>query len=197
MTGVILAGGESERMGRDKAFLELGEKKVIERVISALSGIVGKIIIVTNDPLKYAAFGLETVRDIYPGVGVLGGIHTGLSYMRGDSGFFCACDMPFINPDLVKYIISKKGRRAAAVIPKVGGELEPLFAVYSKKCLVPAEDAIKAGERRIVSFFGKIRVREIPEGELLALDPDLLSFMNLNTPGDLKRANAIIEGRGK
>ena len=197
MTGVILAGGESARMGRDKAFLELGGEKVIERVISALFGIVKKIIIVTNDPLKYAGLGLETARDIYPGVGVLGGIHTGLSYMRGDSGFFCACDMPFVNPDLAKFIISKKGRRAAAVIPKVGGELEPLFAVYSKKCLVPAEDAIKAGERRIVSFFDKVRVKEIPEGELLAIDPGLLSFMNLNTPGDLERAKAIIGRRGK
>jgi molybdopterin-guanine dinucleotide biosynthesis protein A len=196
MTGVILAGGKSLRMGRDKAFLELGGTAVIERVISALGGITERLIIVTDDPLKYAGYGLETASDIYPGVGVLGGIHTGLSYMREDSGFFCACDMPFINPDLVKFIIEKRGRASAAV-PRVGGELEPLFAVYSKNCLKPAEDAIKAGEKRIISFFDNIKVKEIPEAEIKSIDPDLLSFMNLNTPEDLKRAGAIVEGSEK
>jgi molybdopterin-guanine dinucleotide biosynthesis protein A len=195
MTGVILAGGASKRMGEDKAFLSLGETVIIERVMGVLSSLFGRVFIVTDDPKKYASFDVEAVADVYPGIGALGGIHTGLFYARDEAAFFCACDMPFILPDLVKYIISKRGRAAAAV-PVVGGNYEPLFSVYGKKCIRHIEAAIEGGEKRIVSFFPAVRIQEITEEELRAVDPELVSLMNINTPEDLARARRMIEGEG-
>lgn len=101
ITGVVLAGGASRRMGADKSFLDLGGKPIVRHVIDTLTQLFSRVIIITNDREKYARFGMPTLADIIPGVGTLGGIHAGLHYLRDRAGFFVTSDMPFIKPAVI------------------------------------------------------------------------------------------------
>ena len=193
ITGIILAGGKSNRMGKDKALIELSGKRLIERVMSSFleASIFSRVIIITNDPERYEEFGVETAPDIYPGVGVLGGIHAGLSHTEDEAAFITACDMPLIKPGMIKYVRDSLGDYDAAV-PRVRGYMEPLFAVYRKTCLPMIEKAILSGERKILSFFKEISLTEITEDEMRSIDPELTSFFNINSPEDLLGAEGIL-----
>jgi molybdopterin-guanine dinucleotide biosynthesis protein A len=195
VTGMILAGGSSRRMGTDKSFLDLGGKPVVERTIEILTGSFDRVLIITNDPDKYARFGLPMRPDIIPGIGVLAGIHAGLSYLKDGAAFFAASDMPFIRPALVEYLVGAF-EDTDAVVPYFRGEYEPLLALYSKKCLSAVEKSINARKRRAISFLSNVRVRLVREGELIGVDPDLISFFNINTPEDYERAKRIAEESG-
>lgn len=200
VTGVILAGGKSRRMGVEKAFIELGGSTIIERVMDTIGRVVSEIIIVANDlelfnHIKAQYDGnipIEIVTDIYQGVGVLGGLHSGLYHAAGDSVFLCACDMPFINPDLVKFIVNVLDKNDAAV-PIVNNYFEPLLAAYSKGCLMSIERGIKRGERQMLSFYDDVKLRKINEWELRAVDKSLHSFININSPKDLIEAEKILK----
>jgi molybdopterin-guanine dinucleotide biosynthesis protein A len=192
ITGVILAGGASHRMGTDKSFLDLGGIPVIGHVIKILSMTFGRVLIITNDPDKYARFGLPTRPDIIPGLGVLGGIHAALSHITDDAAFVAASDMPFIKPAVVDHLIGAF-QDTDAVVPYLAGEYEPLLAVYSKGCLPAVERTIANHKRRAVDLLPAVRMRAIREDELAAIDPDLVSIFNINTPEDYERAKRIIE----
>ncbi len=190
VTGVILAGGSSRRMGTDKSFLEVGGKALIERVIDVFGSVFSRTIIVTNEPEKYARFGLETRRDVMPGIGTLGGIHAGLFYLVDNAAFFAASDMPFIKRELIEYLVAARGDSDAAV-PYFNGYYEPLFAAYSKRCLAAVQKRISSGTQQAISFLNDVNVRLVGEEELLAVDRELLSFFNINTPQDYERAKLI------
>lgn len=184
MTGVVLAGGQSRRMGRDKALLDFGGKSLLERVVEVVSQVCDPVLIVTNSPSCHAFLGLEMVGDLLPGRGALGGIHAGLFFSPTPRAFVVACDMPLLNPDLIRYLVGQP-TKWDVVVPKVGARLEPLHAVYSKRCLGPVEEALLKGKRSIVGFYPRVRVKEVAEEELRRLDPELRSLINLNTPQDL------------
>jgi molybdenum cofactor guanylyltransferase len=196
VTGVIQAGGKSTRMGGEpKALIELGGRRIVERVLAAIAPVVDDVLIVTNTPERYAFLGLPMVGDVFPDHGSLGGIYSGLKAAPGDVAFTVACDMPFLRADVARLVVAHAAE-ADVVIPRVGAQLETMHAVYAKPCLGPIEECLRAGRFKIVGFFDRVRVREIPEPDVRALaDPDVV-FMNVNTPDELARAREV-ESHGR
>jgi len=191
VTGVIQAGGKSTRMGGEpKALLELGCRRIVERVLDAVRPVVDDVLIVTNTPALYGFLGVPMVADVYPDHGSLGGIFSGLRAAAGDAAFTVACDMPFLHPDVARLVISRAGE-ADVVIPRVGEQLETMHALYAKACLPHIETRLKAGRLKIVGFFEDVRVVEVDQAEVARVRPPDVVFMNVNTPDELARARAL------
>ncbi|MGI5925640.1 MAG: molybdenum cofactor guanylyltransferase [Thermacetogeniaceae bacterium] len=184
--GIILAGGKSSRFKGNKAFAEISSQRLIERVVHVLKSVLPKVIIVTNTPEDYQISNAETVLDILPGRGPLGGIHAGLIASPYELNFVTACDMPFINKELVKYLVDQAADDDA-VVPVIGGYPEPLAAVYRRTCIKYIENVILADIYQVKSFYKFINVKYIPEEELLGFGGEKL-FFNINTRDDLKIA---------
>lgn len=187
MTIIILAGGKSVRMGRDKAFLKIDKIPLIERQVRLLKRHFKKIFIVTNSPHKYRHLrGVRVVSDIASGHGPIGGILSGLSASRERHNFVVACDMPFINPDLMKYM-RRNCSGYDVVVPRISNRYEPLFCIYSKNCIRKIKAF--AGKRilKISGFFPEVKVKEISREEAARFGRPEKIFMNLNTPEDLFR----------
>jgi molybdopterin-guanine dinucleotide biosynthesis protein A len=191
VTGVIQAGGKSIRMGgRPKALMELGGRRIIERVMMALEAVVDDVLVVTNTPELYDFLGVPMVPDVYPDHGSLGGIYSGLKAASGDAAFTVACDMPFLRPEIVRLVVERAGA-GDVVIPRVHGLYETLHAAYRKTCLPPMQERLNRGRLKIVDFFDAVQVVPIEEDELGRYgDPDIV-FMNVNTPQELERARAL------
>lgn len=185
MTGIILAGGESSRMGADKAFLDISGTPVIGRVLRVLSGLFRRIIIVTNSPERYKGYDARVVKDSLGIRGPLTGIYSGMLASGDEYNFVVACDMPFLNPGLVSYI-SGLAEGYDAVVPRVGGLPEPLHAVYRISLLPAMEKRLHGGKRQITGIFSDALVRYVSEEEIRRIDPELRSFVNLNTPEEYK-----------
>ena len=183
VSAAVMAGGKSRRMGRDKAWLELGGRPIIERVIDVLREVADEVVIVANDA-RYGALGLRVVPDRFPEGGALGGIATGVWAATHERVLVAACDMPFLRADVLRLLLSH-APEADAVVPRVGGEFETLHALYSKACLPAMERALAAGRMRVISFYDDVRVRAVEEDELRTVDPELRSFTNVNTPEEL------------
>jgi molybdopterin-guanine dinucleotide biosynthesis protein A len=191
VSGVIQAGGRSTRMGGSpKALAELGGRRIIERVVAAVEGIVDDLLVVTNTPEAYAFLGLPMVGDVYPDGGPLGGIYSGLRAVPGDAAFTVACDLPFLHREVVRLVVQGAGR-GDVVIPRVGGHLETLHALYARTCLAPMAARLAAGRLKIVGFFDEVRVVEIAEAEVARYADPAVVFMNVNTPEELARARAL------
>ena len=191
VTGVIQAGGKSTRMGGEpKALLELGGRRIIERVLDALRPVVDDVLIVTNTPALYGFLGIPMVPDVYPDHGSLGGIFTGLSAAGGGAAFTVACDMPFLHPEVARLVIGRAGE-GDVVIPRVGEQLETMHALYAKACLPHIETRLKAGRLKIVGFFPEVRVVEVAEADVARHRAPDVVFMNVNTPEELARARAL------
>ena len=193
VTGVIQAGGRSTRMGGEpKALLELGGKRIVERVVDALAAVVSGLLVVTNTPERYAFLQLPMVADRYPDGGALGGIFTGLAAAPGDAAFTVACDMPFLHPDVIRLVVARAGE-ADVVIPRVGQQYETMHALYAKSCLDAMETRLRAGQLKIVGFFPDVRVLEIGADAVARHRAPELAFMNVNTPEELARARVLAE----
>lgn len=190
MTGIVLAGGKSSRMGFNKAFIEFGGKRLIEATVDRLKALFPEVLIIANDPPRYAYLGVKVVSDLIPDSGSLGGIYTGLSVASHPACFFVACDMPFLNAEIIKLLI-REAEGWDAVVPRVRGELQPLHAVYAKSCLPLIKESIDASVLKIARFFPKAKVKIIEEPALRAVDPYLFGFMNVNTPLELEQAEAV------
>jgi len=185
VTGVILAGGKSSRFGSNKAFADVNGRQLIERVIEVTGSVFQRLIIITNNPGEYSSLGLPMYEDLIKGLGPLGGIYTGLEKMSDSSGFFVACDMPFLNERLIRYISKMNSKEYDAVVPKIDWKMEPLHSLYSKTCVPAIKGLIESGECMINRFFQSIRTRFIDEDEIRRYDPLLRSFYNINRPGEL------------
>lgn len=191
ITAVILAGGMSRRLGRNKALEPFEGEPLIRRVISRMSRVGDSVTVIVNAPERAAELnlpdGVATAIDRFPDRGSLGGIVTGLFTAQSEWSAFCACDMPFLNPRLYEYLASQR-TGYDAVVPVVEGRPEPTHALYSRVCIGPIEERICANDLKISSFFPDVRVKLVPEEEIRSKDPDLLSFFNINTQEDLDTA---------
>ncbi|HEY7745211.1 MAG TPA: formate dehydrogenase accessory sulfurtransferase FdhD [Desulfuromonadales bacterium] len=181
VTGVILAGGESRRMGSDKSLLPLNGGRFIDHVYRCLAGLFDEVLIVTNSPDLYAGLPCRTVPDLYPLKGSLAGIHSGLSHARCGKIFVVACDMPFLSAEVIRRLCAA-GEAADVIIPRSERGVEPLHALYDTRCLPAVEELLDAGEKKIVRFFPRVRVCEVPSTAFADCDPDERSFRNINTP---------------
>jgi len=141
-TAIILSGGRSSRMGEDKSLLEINGITIIERIHNLLCGIFGEVLIIMNDKEKYEKYSFNIAKDIYPGFGPLSGIHSGLINSNSDNNFFISCDMPFINYELIKYIISRNSEHDV-ILPRSNDTIHSLCGIYKKKCLGKATELLK------------------------------------------------------
>lgn len=183
IAGVILAGGASSRMGRNKALLSHGGVPLIEAVYRHLQPIFAEITVVTNTPEEYRLLPCRLVPDIYAGGGALAGIHAGLCQSGSPAAFVVACDMPYLNEDFIRHLAAR-ANPLGVVIPRGPDGLEPLHAVYGRGCLAAMERALSDGKRKITSFFADTSVQVVTEDEIAPFDPAFLSFRNINTPAD-------------
>jgi molybdopterin-guanine dinucleotide biosynthesis protein A len=191
-TGVILSGGLSTRFnGQNKAFIRVGGKRILDRLYAIFSDLFSEIILVTNDPLQFMEWDLTIVTDLFPVRSSLTGIHAGLFYMRNPYAFFSACDTPFLKKDLVETLLDNLNGNKDIIMPETAAGMEPLCAIYSKRCLNAAEHHIKENKFKIQRALRNHRLKKIPETALRAADPELTSFFNINTPQDLARSEEI------
>jgi molybdopterin-guanine dinucleotide biosynthesis protein A len=187
ITGVILAGGKSSRMGQNKALMSLGGKRLVDRVVEAMRRVFDDLLMVTNTPGVYADLGLPMVRDVWPEKGSLGGLYSAIYHVATPYCLVVACDMPFLQTAVLRYLITQINDYDV-VVPDVLGELQTLHAIYSKACLPPIERRLEMNRLRIIGFFPDVRVRTVTASELEPYDPALLAFQNLNTPEEFQAA---------
>jgi len=192
MTSVILAGGKSTRLGRDKALERIGVCPLIQHVIDPLSTLGNEIIVVTSHADTLPDLGVRKVADIYPDKGPLGGIYSGLKAAATRYCVVVGCDMPLLNVALLRYLMDL-APSFDVVLPRVGSNVEPLHAVYSKDCLEPIERALQQNRLQVQSFFNEVKVRYVEDAELSQFDPRHVSFFNVNSQSDLERARALLE----
>ena len=194
VSGIVLAGGMSRRLGRNKALEPVGGEALIRQVTGRLSKIADETIVVAADaeqarvlPLPASA---RVALDLYPGKGSLGGIFSGLSASQTTWAIVVACDMPFLNLELLRHMLDLREGHDV-VVPVLDGRPEPTHAVYSRTCLPHIEKRLQADDLKIARFFDEVRVKYVPQDDLARFDPDFLSFFNVNTQEDLDRALAL------
>jgi len=192
MTGIILAGGESRRMGKDKALLEIDGRRIIEMVAERLRSIFDDVMVVSSHSPVYQFLGLKVVRDVVCEKGPLGGIYTGLLVSESEYNFICACDMPFLNLELLRFMLSQVNDDTEVIVPIVKGLVEPLHSIYSKRCLGAIRAHLEDDELRVRDFLSEVKCNYLSEDLIRRYDPDLLSFFNLNTPEDLEVAKRYL-----
>ena len=185
---IILAGGKNSRMaGQDKAFLEIEGRPLIELIFERLKNLVNEIIVVTNCPEKYHCYPVKLVSDEKPGLGPLMGLYCGLKASSAKYNFVAACDMPFLNSGLVKYMIDSSDAYDA-LIPEIDSQLHPLCGLYSRDCLPVIEEMLKQDRRDVRSIFPKLKVRYLVKEELAQFDKGLLSLVNIYTKDEYEKS---------
>lgn len=187
--GVILAGGRSTRMGTNKAVLTVGGVRIIDRVLETLGALFPEILMIANDPVPYRERGLRIEPDVLPEHGSLGGIYSGLVHARAPRAFCCACDMPFLDPVLVRFLLAESAGYDVT-LPESPEGPQPMHAIYAKSCLPAIERVLAAGRFKITGFFDAVRVRTIPWDVVRTFDAAGDCFFNVNTPGELADAEA-------
>jgi molybdenum cofactor guanylyltransferase len=184
MTGVILSGGKSIRMGKNKAFIQVEGVPIIERIHNLFRELFQEVIIVTNEKDLFSNFDSKIFSDLIPGKGALGGLYTGIVFSSFDYSFCVACDMPFIKKSLVKYLIENVANEDV-IVPRTKDGLQPLHAIYSKSCVGPIKKSIEEGKSKIIDIYDQVNVKIIDEKHFLCFDPRRESFINVNTPEEL------------
>ncbi len=188
MTGIILSGGKSSRMGINKAFLEINGERLIDRTVKQFKELFPEVILVTNEPLLYLDQDVALVTDIYKRKGPLGGLYAGLYYASFDYAFLCACDMPYLNVEFIRYMMGKVAGYDV-VIPETSEGYFPLHAIYSRRALPTIKNLLERGDRlKVVGVFKGMRVLTIPEPVIRSYDPEGMMFLNINTEQDLQQA---------
>ncbi len=197
VTGVILAGGQSRRMGQNKALMRLGDEPLIAHVIRQMKSVTDELLLITNERDLYTALKLPMYADIVPDMGALGGLHTGLTCAANSTVICVGCDMPLLQPNLLSHLVTLLGNHDA-VVPCVQAtdRFTPVFqtlsAVYSERCLPVIDEMLSVGELRVHALYDRIDARIVEPHEWRAFDPRGLSFFNINTPEDFEKANKYI-----
>ena len=191
ITGIILAGGSSKRYGQDKAFLKIGNTRLIDSILQEMQTVFKRVILITNEKIKYEYLEIPMFEDLVKGFGPLGGIYTGLMSIPDQAGFFVACDMPHINRQLVRYMVDIKGNHRA-VVPAVADKIEPLHAIYFQSCLKPIKHLIDTNRYQVRLFFDSIPVRYVKEDEIRRFCCPSKAFLNINTPDEFSKIKSRI-----
>jgi len=193
-SAIILAGGKNTRIGKEKAFIQLPSgETIIGNTLNILRKIFPEIIIVTNRKEVYSKLNVQVVEDLIKESGPLGGIFTGLCYSTSNHNLVVACDMPFIQPALIRLLLDARGTYDV-VIPEIDGEVEPLFALYSKNCIPVMIEHLQKRNLKIREIINKLHVKKIGTKEVNPVDPRHLSFFNINTEEDLRKAENLKMG---
>jgi molybdopterin-guanine dinucleotide biosynthesis protein A len=197
VSGVVLAGGAGRRFGRDKALLTLDGETLLARVVRILGGVAAEVLVLGPSERASLLNGLpaRVIPDDRPGSGPLPAIATALRRMRGERTVAVATDMPLLNPALLAYLLDRSDGYDVTV-PRVGGRGQPLHAVYARTCLPFIEAQLARGDLAIHRIFSEVRTLTIEEDEIARIDPELLSFRNVNTPADWEEMQRLARGVG-
>lgn len=197
LTVVIQAGGQSRRMGRDKATLPFAGQPLIQRVVDRLAPLADELIVTTNRPETLTFLACRKVADVLPGRGALGGLYTALHVARHPLVAVVACDMPFVSADLLRAAAARLQQECAdAAVPRTADGWEPFHAVYRRgTCLPWVQQALDAGQWQVIAWFGQARVLPLEPAWCRRYDPEGVAFWNLNTPDDWIRAQAFVSRR--
>lgn len=187
VSGIILSGGQNSRMKANKAFLTVDGLSIIENAIKELNKFCSELIVVTNEPDLYVNLGTRVVTDVIPRMGPLSGIHAGLLSAACFYSFVVACDMPFVDGCLARYMIEHI-EDSDVFVPQVDDYLQPLFAVYSKNCIQPIERCLRNDVRKIIAFYHEVRVKYLSETVIRKYADIHKVFFNVNTPEELVSA---------
>jgi molybdopterin-guanine dinucleotide biosynthesis protein A len=189
VAAAVIAGGAATRLGgQNKPALVVGGRSIAERLLEALRATFARVLVVANQPEPWRALGAEVTPDLRRGAGPLAGVHAALVATAGHPGVVCvAGDMPFVEPALLA-LLRDHAPEAWAVVPRVAGRAEPLLARWGRACLPVVEAHLDAGERAAHAIFDGVRTAWLDEPALRAVDPELRSLANVNTPEDLRRA---------
>lgn len=185
VTGIILAGGKSSRFGSNKALSRIDGDRLIERLCRTVGSVTGRLMLITNTPEDYAFLELESRKDLVPRCGPIGGIYSALKTAHTPLCLFVACDMPFVRPEFLEYMVERSSGYDA-VVPVNDGRVEPLCAVYRETCVPAIEDRIQARRFKIAGFFDEVRVLRLDPGEGGFHDADM--FFNINDRTDYDEA---------
>jgi len=193
VTGVLLAGGNSRRMGEDKRYLVVGEQTLLERGLAVLRSLFQQVLVVIAQDSPPLDIDARVVRDLLPDCGSLGGLYSGLTEATTPYIFVVACDMPFLDPAVIAQFTSRRAT-ADIVMAKLAGRLHPMHALYGKRCLPVVEQMIRARQLKIQDMVShaSLRVHYVTEVDLLTIDPSGRSFHNVNTPADLAVARSLL-----
>jgi molybdopterin-guanine dinucleotide biosynthesis protein A len=193
LTLVIQAGGESRRMGADKALLPFLGQPLILRPLNRLAGLADEVLVTSNQAVNYRFLGLTPIPDLVPGFGALGGLYTALSAAGYPYVAVVACDMPFASLELFAFELALLRETGAdAVVPRSEAGTEPFHAVYRREtCLPYIRAAIENGKRRVDAWFPQVNIRYLEPAEIITYDPDQHAFLNINTPEELMEAEGI------
>ncbi len=197
-TGVILAGGQNSRMNRtNKAFLSINGQRFIDRLIEVYRLFFDDIIIVTNNPQEYYDLDVRIATDIYKKKCPLAGIHAGLFHAANPWIFVLPCDLPFIRKEMIQTLLDHINPNFSVVIPETSMGMEALFALYSRENMNAIEHCLETDRLKIRDFFKSKQIRKVPEKRLRAVDPELFSFFNVNSPLELEKAISMENHSGR
>jgi molybdopterin-guanine dinucleotide biosynthesis protein A len=185
MTGIILSGGRNTRMGENKAFLRVGGERLIDRTVRLFRELFREVIIVTASPREYIDQEAAIATDILPERGALGGLYTGLFYAGEERAFVAACDIPFLNRSFIEYMASQ-ATGYDIVVPAPPDGLQPLHAIYTRRCLPAIRNLLDRGRLQIKEFYPGQRILKIAPEILHSFDPEGRMFLNVNTPDDFR-----------
>ncbi len=194
VTGAILTGGESRRMGRDKATLEFEGEPIVKKAVRLFKSIFCHVIVVNKEPGRFGDLGCEEVADLFPERGAMVGVLTALAAAKTGYVFVAACDMPFLKRKLIDLTLSK-GRQFSVVLPRIRGKGNPLHALYTKSCYDEMASFMKKEGKSLNAFIGSLpseKVGYILEEEIRVIDPEALALFNMNTPDDYEKAKNLL-----
>jgi molybdenum cofactor guanylyltransferase len=193
VTGVLLAGGKSRRMGEDKRYLVMGGETLLERGLGVLRSVFQEVLVVIAQDSPPVGVDAKVVRDLVPECGSLGGLYTGLMQATTPYIFVVACDMPFLDQAVIAQFTSRRAT-ADIVMAKLAARLHPMHALYGKRCLPVLEQMIQARQLKIqeVVSHASLRVQYVTEMDLSSIDPSGRSFQNVNTPADFEAARSML-----
>jgi len=196
VAGVVLAGGRASRMGgRDKAFAAVGGEAIAVRAVRVFRDLFPQVFVSTNHPERFQRLGVETVADHFPGGGPLAGIHAALLASRYPHVFVAACDMPGLDPDVIRFLLARVGS-ADAVVPRWEGDVEPLHAVYAVGALPEIEACLRAGRYAVRDLLRSLRVDYVSEDEMRGVRGAARSLTNVNTPEELAAVGGRFDDAG-
>lgn len=190
MSAIILAGGQSRRLGQDKAWVKVDGQVIIQRILARIKPLFKEIIVVGSESGKFQELGVRTVSDELPDKGPLGGLYSGLRASSSKWIFCCACDMPFLNQNLI-VALANQVDQTNTVLCKWEGKIQPLHGFYNKNCLPVITDKLQKGQNRVCDIFPLLKVKYLGKEFIVDYDPNGYSFFNLNTPEALKQAKNI------
>jgi len=181
-------------MGADKAFVTLDGKRIIDRVLETGHQVFSEIIVSAQSQDNFLDLGYPIALDIYKAGSPLAGIHACLKKARAQKVLVVAVDMPFVMPELLRLLV-KNSEDFDVAVPVLGRFFEPLLAVYSKACIKPIEDQLKTGRAKVRSFYQDVKVNKVDQDKISAVDPDLVSFININSKQNLAQAEALLAAK--